>query len=59
MPAVTRKRTNDRPETWHIFYGDVRVGVIVERSGAPPIYRISLRQMTCVMSHCVNFILLT
>jgi hypothetical protein len=36
MPALTRKRVYDRPETWHIFYGEVRVGVIVERSGAPP-----------------------
>jgi hypothetical protein len=32
MPALTRKRGNDRPETWHVHYA----GVIVERSGAPP-----------------------
>jgi hypothetical protein len=36
MPALTRKRAYDRPETWHVYYGDVRVGVIVERVGAPP-----------------------
>jgi hypothetical protein len=30
------KRVNDRPETWHVHYAGVRVGVIVERSGAPP-----------------------
>jgi hypothetical protein len=36
MPALTRKRVNDRPETWHVHYAGVRVGVIVERSGAPP-----------------------
>jgi hypothetical protein len=36
MPTVTRKRVNDRPETWHVHYAGVRVGVIVERSGAPP-----------------------
>ena len=36
MPVLTRKRVNDRPETWHIHYAGVRVGVIVERSGAPP-----------------------
>src|ERR1019366_5428134 len=36
MPQLTRKRVNDRPETWHVHYAGVRVGVIVERSGAPP-----------------------
>jgi hypothetical protein len=36
MPTLTRKRVNDRPETWHVHYAGVRVGVIVERSGAPP-----------------------
>ena len=36
MPALTRKRVNDRPVTWHVDYAGVRVGVIVERSGAPP-----------------------
>jgi hypothetical protein len=36
MPELTRKRVNDRPITWHIHYAGVRVGVIVERSGAPP-----------------------
>ena len=33
MPALTRKRVNDRPVTWHIHYAGVRVRVIVERSG--------------------------
>jgi hypothetical protein len=36
MPTLTRKRVNDRPETWYVHYAGVRVGVIVERSGAPP-----------------------
>jgi hypothetical protein len=36
MSALTRKRVNDRPLTWHVHYAGVRVGVIVERSGAPP-----------------------
>jgi hypothetical protein len=36
MPALTRKRVNDRPVTWQVHYAGVRVGVIVERSGAPP-----------------------
>jgi hypothetical protein len=35
MPDLTRKRVQDRPETWHIHLADVRVGVIVERVGAP------------------------
>jgi hypothetical protein len=33
MPALTRKRANDRPLTWHVHYAGVRVGMIVERSG--------------------------
>jgi hypothetical protein len=36
MPQLTCKRVNDLPVTWHIHYAGVRVGVIVERSGAPP-----------------------
>jgi hypothetical protein len=36
MLALTRKRVNDRPATWYVHYAGVRVGVIVERSGAPP-----------------------
>jgi hypothetical protein len=26
MPALTRKRVNDRPLTWHGHYAGVRVG---------------------------------
>ena len=33
MPALTRKRVNDRPVTWHVHYAGVRVGLIAERSG--------------------------
>src|ERR1019366_118985 len=40
MPELTRKRINDRPETWHVHYAGVRVGLIVERSG-PRRYRIN------------------
>jgi hypothetical protein len=36
MPELIRKRVNDRPVTWHVHYAGVRVGVIVERSGALP-----------------------
>jgi hypothetical protein len=34
-----RKRVNDRPITWHVYYAGVRVGVIVERSGVPSAHR--------------------
>jgi hypothetical protein len=35
-PIPTRRRDPDaREETWRIFYGDVRVGVIAMRSGNP------------------------
>jgi len=33
MPALTRKHVSDWPETWHIHYAGVRVGMILERSG--------------------------
>src|SRR5258706_4065491 len=37
MPALTRRRSPDAPEEcWHVFYGDVRVGVIAIRTGMPP-----------------------
>lgn len=35
MPALTRRRDPDRPNCWQIYYGDVRVGTIGERSGVP------------------------
>jgi hypothetical protein len=36
MPALSRKRVNDRSVTWYVHYAGVRVGLIAERSGAPP-----------------------
>jgi hypothetical protein len=36
MPELTRKRVNDRPQTWYVHFAGVRVGAIIERSGAPP-----------------------
>jgi hypothetical protein len=36
MPALTRKQVNEQPERWHIRYAGVRVGLIQQRSGAPP-----------------------
>ncbi|MDA9505856.1 hypothetical protein ACVWW6_000657 [Bradyrhizobium sp. USDA 3311] len=37
MPPLTRRRGKDDPnrETWLIYLGDVRVGVISRRSGVP------------------------
>jgi len=36
MPTLTRRRTADsHRKTWHIYYGDVRVGAIGERAGVP------------------------
>jgi hypothetical protein len=37
MPALTRRRSKDDPhrETWLIYFGDVRVGVISRRAGVP------------------------
>jgi hypothetical protein len=36
MPTLTRRRSdNPLKETWHVYYGDVPVGMIGERSGAP------------------------
>ena len=36
MPALTRRRDPDaQQETWLIYYGDVQVGTISERTGNP------------------------
>ena len=36
MPALTRRRSdNPHRKTWHVYYGDVRVGLIGERAGVP------------------------
>ncbi len=36
MPELTRRRYYRRPEEcWHVYYGDVHVGTIAGRSGAP------------------------
>jgi hypothetical protein len=36
MPALTRRREKDRhQESWQVFFGDVRIGWIGERAGAP------------------------
>jgi hypothetical protein len=36
MPELTRRRSEQhREECWHIFFGDVHVGTIAERTGNP------------------------
>ena len=35
MPALTRRRSADRPDCWHIYYGDVHAGTIAMRAGNP------------------------
>jgi hypothetical protein len=34
-PALSRRRHPDRPDCWHIYYGDVHAGTIVRRVGNP------------------------
>jgi hypothetical protein len=35
MPALTRRRFPERPDCWHVYYGDVHVGEIAIRPGVP------------------------
>jgi hypothetical protein len=35
MPALTRRRSLDRHDCWHVYYGDVHVGTIAKRVGIP------------------------
>ena len=35
MTELTRRRYPERPDCWHVFYGDVHVGAIARRSGVP------------------------
>jgi hypothetical protein len=35
MPALTRRRYPERPDCWHVYYGDVHVGTIARRTGCP------------------------
>jgi hypothetical protein len=34
-PALTRRRSADRQDCWHIYYGDVHGGTIAKRVGNP------------------------
>jgi hypothetical protein len=35
MPELTRRRSEDRENCWHIYYGDVHAGTIAMRVGNP------------------------
>src|SRR3979411_1110379 len=35
MPTLTARRYPERPDCWHIYYCDVRVGTIARRVGNP------------------------
>jgi hypothetical protein len=35
MPALTRRRYPERPDCWHVYFGDTCVGTIARRSGVP------------------------
>jgi hypothetical protein len=36
MPALTRRRSADRQDCWHIYYdGDIHAGTIAKRVGNP------------------------
>lgn len=35
MPTLTRRRYPERPDCWHVYYGDVNVGTIAVRPGVP------------------------
>ena len=36
MPELTRRRYPERPDCWHVYYGDVHAGTIAIRVGIPP-----------------------
>ena len=35
MPMLTRRRYPERPDCWHVYYEDVRVGRIAVQPGMP------------------------
>jgi hypothetical protein len=35
MPTLTRRRYPERPDCWHIYYGDVQAGTVARRVGNP------------------------
>jgi hypothetical protein len=45
MPALTRRRYPERPDCWHVYYGDVHVGTIAIRPGVP--FDVDQWEWTC------------
>jgi hypothetical protein len=35
MPQLTRRRYPERPDCWHVYFGDVHVGTMAIRAGVP------------------------
>jgi hypothetical protein len=35
MPELTRRRYPERPDCWHVYYGDIHAGTIAARVGNP------------------------
>ena len=35
MPDLTRRRSPDRADCWHVYFGDVQVRTIGRRAGVP------------------------
>jgi hypothetical protein len=35
MPILTRRRYPERPDCWHVCYGDICIGTIAVRAGVP------------------------
>jgi hypothetical protein len=35
MPILTRRRSPERSDCWHVYYGDVQVGTNAARAGVP------------------------
>jgi hypothetical protein len=57
MPELTRRRYLERPDCWHVYYGDIHAGTIMERVDKP--HRRKSSCLSCsVSSDWVHAILL-
>jgi hypothetical protein len=57
-PALTRRRSTERPDCWHIYYGDVQAGTIAMRVGNPHDTEPSTTPANCRAEHLSKFLLL-
>jgi len=48
MPALTRRRYPERPDCWHVCFGDVRVGTIRDPDRQPARRRSLSSRPPCV-----------